>query len=319
MNSKAARFYPTLLVCLVWLVCARPAAAQIASATITGKVTDSSGAAVANATVTIKSSASGEAVEAQTDASGVYAVKNLVPGDYEVSASAPGFAAKTAQVTVRQSATQNVDLSLEKATSSSSAEPSLSQLGFPSSETQSNPELQARLNKRSHMLQIHQRLGLITTAPLIATVITGAFAGGRSTSSTDRNIHMALGTATAGLYMATAYYAIFAPKIPGTKEEGNVRFHRAMAWIHGPGMILTPILGAMAYEQRSKGERVHGIAKLHGQVAIITAAAYGAAILSVSLKSGKVSRSAHKVAETLGLEHSHSENALTGDDASANP
>jgi hypothetical protein len=60
--------------------------------------------------------------------------------------------------------------------------------------------------------------------------------------------------------------------------------HKALAFIHGPGMILTPILGAIAFDQRSRGEKVHGIASLHGAVAGVTAAAYGAAMLSVMIK-----------------------------------
>ena len=80
-------------------------------------------------------------------------------------------------------------------------------------------------------------------------------------------------------------------------------------------MILTPILGEMAFSQRSKGERVHGIARLHGQVAIITAAAYGLAILSVSLKSGTVSRSAHAVLATFDRKRPLSANASTGNNA----
>jgi len=86
------------------------------------------------------------------------------------------------------------------------------------------------------------------------------------------------------LYFATAYFAIRAPRIKDTPKRGPIRFHEAMAWIHGPGMILTPILGAIAYEQKSKGERVHGIAQAHGPVAIVTAGAFGAALLSVSIK-----------------------------------
>ena len=39
----------------------------------------------------------------------------------------------------------------------------------------------------------------------------------------------------------------------------------------------------MAFEQRSKGEKVHGLASAHGAVAGITAAAYGAAMISVSV------------------------------------
>jgi len=162
--------------------------------------------------------------------------------------------------------------------------PSLEDLGLSPSQTQANPELQARLDKRSHMLKLHQRLGLITAVPMIATVATSFGAGGRSTSTNDRWAHLALGAATSDLYFTTAYFAIFAPKIPGTHTQGPIRVHKALAWIHGPGMILTPILGAIAFEQKSKGERVHGIASAHGPVAIVTAGAFGAALLSVSVK-----------------------------------
>jgi hypothetical protein len=57
-----------------------------------------------------------------------------------------------------------------------------------------------------------------------------------------------------------------------------------MAFVHGPGMILLPILGEMAFVQKNQGERVHGIASAHGAVGVATAAAYGAAILSISIK-----------------------------------
>jgi hypothetical protein len=162
--------------------------------------------------------------------------------------------------------------------------PSLGDLGFPPAQTQPNPQEQARLDKRSHMLKIHQRLGLIDIAPLVATVILGAGAGGKSTSTSDRWAHLALGSVTGDLYFMSAYYAIRAPKIPGTQTRGQIRLHKALAWIHGPGMILTPILGAMAFDEKSKGERVHGIASAHGAVAVVTAAAYGLAVVSVSIK-----------------------------------
>lgn len=162
--------------------------------------------------------------------------------------------------------------------------PSVGDLGFPVAQTQPNPAEQARLDKRSHMLKMHQRLGLITAVPLVATVIAGGFAGGRSTDSTTRDLHAGLGSLTAGLYLTTAYYSIFAPRIPGTRTRGPIRLHKALAWIHGPGMILTPVLGAMAFDQKSRGEKVHGIASAHGAVAVVTAAAYGLAIVSVSVK-----------------------------------
>ncbi len=169
-------------------------------------------------------------------------------------------------------------------------EPSLSDLGFTPQQTQANPQLQATLARRTEMLKIHQRLGIITTIPMVAAVITGpmAKAKGRNGQTikepTDANLdtHIALGAATTALYFSTAYFAIAAPRIPGTEKHGAIRWHEALAWIHGPGMILTPALGIMAYKQEKAGEKVHGIASAHGAVAYVTAASYGAAIIAVS-------------------------------------
>jgi hypothetical protein len=173
---------------------------------------------------------------------------------------------------------------LPNAPSSSKTEPSLEDLGFPASQAQGDAKLQALLDKRTHMLKIHQRLGLIAAIPITAAVITSVGAGGKDTSKTSRDLHAALGGLAGDLYFASAYYAIRAPRVPGTQTRGPIRFHKAMAWIHGPGMIATPILGIMAFDQKSKGEKVHGIASAHGPVAIVTAGAFGAALLSVSVK-----------------------------------
>jgi hypothetical protein len=169
------------------------------------------------------------------------------------------------------------------------AAPSLPDL-FPTNQTQANTQLQAQLNKRTHMLKVHQTLGLITAIPMVATLFTGpqAKAKGRNgqliTEPTPANldVHIALGGLTTGLYWTSAYYAIFAPKILGVKPKGAIRLHRDLEWVHGPGMILTGILGIIAYKQENAGEKVHGIASAHGTVAYVTAAAYGASIVSVS-------------------------------------
>lgn len=173
---------------------------------------------------------------------------------------------------------------LPNAPSSSKTEPSLEDLGFSASQTQSDIQRQALLDKRTHMLKVHQRLGLITAVPLIATVATSLNAGGKQESTASRDLHTALGGLTGDLYFMTAYYAIRAPRVPGTQTRGPIRFHKAMAWIHGPGMIATPILGIIAFDQKNKGEKIHGIAQAHAPVAIVTAGAFGAALLSVSVK-----------------------------------
>jgi hypothetical protein len=168
--------------------------------------------------------------------------------------------------------------------------PDLSDLGFSPQQTKPDPQLQARLDKRTHMLKVHQRLGLITLAPMAAALFTGGMAKGegrdgrpfRAPSDANLDFHAALGGLTAAMYFTTAWYAIDAPRIAGTHHRGPIRFHEALAFIHGPGMIATPILGIMAYRQEQNGERVHGAASAHGAVAGITVAAYAASMLAVS-------------------------------------
>lgn len=265
---------------LLWLALAGLVLGQSGAPGLRGRITEPSGAAIPHASITVAGKGAAQSRSVQTNAEGAYAVSGLAPGSYRVTASAPGFQSVSAVVQVNsRSAAAVWNAALIPSLS-------LSSLGFPASTTQGNTAEQARLDRRAHMLKVHQTLGLITTVPLAATVVTGFFAGGRRTHSGVRNVHAALGISTAALYGLTAYYAIAAPKIPGERERGPIRLHEIMAWIHGPGMVLTPILGAMAYRQRSRGERVHGIARLHGQVAVITLAAYTIAILAVTKHSG---------------------------------
>jgi hypothetical protein len=172
------------------------------------------------------------------------------------------------------------------------SQPTLGDLGFTPAQTQANAKLQARLNKRTHMLKIHQTLGLITLAPLAATVIVSSGAKPKHSHTVDGTViepssagvdlHAALGSASAVMYGLTAYYAIAAPKIAGVKPKGAIRLHRDLVWIHLPGMVLTPILGGMALNQENQGEKPHGIAAAHSYVAWTTVTAYAASAVAVS-------------------------------------
>ena len=276
-----------------------PLVASSQQSGLSGTAKNAAGQPLASAQVIAKDSATGQAAQTTTDATGNFSLPSLSPGNYEVTVTAKGFAGKDSQVTLTANGTRTLSFTLAAATPEQelpnapappAQEPSLQDLGFSQSQTQGNPKLQARLNKRTEMLKIHQTLGLITLAPMAADLITGPMAkvkgkdGQTIKMPTQGNLdmHAAFGSATAALYFSTAYFAMFAPKVSGVHKRGAIRMHEALAFVHGPGMILTPILGAMAFSQEQNGEKVHGIASAHGAVAAVTVLAYGASIVAVS-------------------------------------
>jgi Carboxypeptidase regulatory-like domain len=304
MKLKVPRVLHGLEMLLLGVLFPVVVAAQ--TATLSGTATDAKGSPIANATVSMKAAGTSAAIEDHTDADGNYSIPNLAPGDYSISAIGEGLSSKTIQVTITDSPHQTLDLLLSagegqkpapelpnaptSAPSAAPASPSLEDLGFSTQQTQGNAQLQATLEKRTRMLKTHQRLGLITAIPLAAAVITGPMAKAKGKNGqvikepTDANLdfHAALGGAATALYFTTAYYAIWAPRVPGTTKHGGIRWHEALAFVHGPGMVLTPVLGYMAYKQENSGEKAHGIAAQHGTVAYITTAAYGASIVAIS-------------------------------------
>ncbi|MGH9438584.1 MAG: carboxypeptidase regulatory-like domain-containing protein, partial [Terriglobia bacterium] len=84
-------FVVALSLALSGLYSVRVAFAQVAGATLTGTVSDSSGAAIPGAGVSIKNTATGIVHKVTTDSAGLYSMPNLVPGPYSVTASAKGF------------------------------------------------------------------------------------------------------------------------------------------------------------------------------------------------------------------------------------
>lgn len=71
-----------------------PSAAQVVGATLSGTITDSTGAMIPRAKASVTNTATGVSRDATTDADGFYSVPNLLPGNYSVTALAPGFSTK---------------------------------------------------------------------------------------------------------------------------------------------------------------------------------------------------------------------------------
>ncbi len=92
--KRTPRYYTSMIaVALVFLLASAVfALAQSGSlGAIMGTITDSSGAVVPEATVTVTNEATSTVRTAQTDNNGFYVVESLEPGLYKVAVTAPGF------------------------------------------------------------------------------------------------------------------------------------------------------------------------------------------------------------------------------------
>src|SRR2546429_1347091 len=105
---------------LLILVCAAtiPALAQ-STASLTGIVTDASGAAVPNAKVTVTNKATGVSFYTQTDSAGAYLFPSLPIGKYRIEVTAAGFQkafVADLDLPVATSVTRNIQLKVGEAT-----------------------------------------------------------------------------------------------------------------------------------------------------------------------------------------------------------
>ena len=93
--GKLARLWTLAAAIVLALGVAAPAAGQETTGTITGVVTDSTGAVLPGVTVTVKFVPTGAIRSYTTNASGLYTAPLLQPGDYEVTFSLSGFQPST--------------------------------------------------------------------------------------------------------------------------------------------------------------------------------------------------------------------------------
>jgi hypothetical protein len=109
-------------VCLAFaLSTCRPLEAQsINSGTVTGAVSDQSGAVVRGAKVVLRNSVTGYQQSATTDDSGAFRFNSVPQNPYQVTATAPGLAPASQSVDVRSSIPVTVNLSLAVASAETS-------------------------------------------------------------------------------------------------------------------------------------------------------------------------------------------------------
>jgi len=110
-GSRTARI--ACVLCLFALIVQIPLFGQVTGATLSGTITDTTGAVVANVKVNIENTATGVVRQATTDAAGLYVMPNLVPGSYRVSTTMAGFRSEVRSgIVLRVGAQQEVNIML---------------------------------------------------------------------------------------------------------------------------------------------------------------------------------------------------------------
>jgi Carboxypeptidase regulatory-like domain len=125
MKKRKGHLCSLLASFLIILLCATFAMAQMGTGTITGTVTDQSGAVVPGVRVTIANVNTGVTQKTTTTGAGVYTVPNLPPSNYTVTAEKQGFQRTTVasfQLTVEHVATINITLKVGQTTQSVSVQ-----------------------------------------------------------------------------------------------------------------------------------------------------------------------------------------------------
>lgn len=118
MNVKQTR---ALLIAFLFFLASGIALAQVLYGTLTGTVTDASGALVSGAHVTAVEGQTGVSQTATSDSSGIYRFPTILPGTYKITIEAPGFSTQqTAGVAVRVNEVARLDAQLKVASTTQS-------------------------------------------------------------------------------------------------------------------------------------------------------------------------------------------------------
>src|SRR6266853_4908077 len=187
----------TLLLLLMSVLMIAPVRAQVETGSISGAVRDTSGAAVAAATVTVRNVATSAKRSVATGDNGQYNMTGLQPGVYELTVTSTGFAKFTSRVEVTVGATVKVDPQLSVSNQTTTIE--VVAAGGVEVNTQ-NQELSQIVNT-----QQMEQLPSLTRNPYDFVEIAGNVSGGDRTdamgdqNTTNRGVGFALnGQRTSG-------------------------------------------------------------------------------------------------------------------------
>jgi hypothetical protein len=137
----------------------------------------------------------------------------------------------------------------------------------------------SELKLRRGMLTAHLIGGIVTLGSMYTAIYYGQQMLNGHTERSYRNNHQLFVTTTIVSYSATGLLSVLSPPpMIRRNEVSTITIHKALAWVHFTGMIITPILGTLINRHATSSQTAH----FHQASAYITAAALTASMIVIT-------------------------------------
>lgn len=176
---------------LLMAVLSSASRAQSTFATVTGNVTDPTGAAVVNATIEVRNLKTGYVYTATSNEEGVYTVPNLLEGEYELRATASGFGKFTVErITLNARDNRRIDVRLQVQAVATTVDVTASGATLIETETARIADIKDREQLRTLPLTLRRAWDYFTLSPQITRTTTGfnLSLGGTRSNQSEANI-----------------------------------------------------------------------------------------------------------------------------------
>jgi hypothetical protein len=139
----------------------------------------------------------------------------------------------------------------------------------------------SELKLRRAMLVAHETSGFVTLGLMLTTVYYGQKVLDNYPASLSlRRTHIGFADATIATYSLTGLLSLLSPPPTIRRDEmSTLSYHRALAWVHVTGIILTPIIAALA---KNRGASDMSIYRIHQVSAYITTTAFAASMVVIT-------------------------------------
>jgi hypothetical protein len=142
----------------------------------------------------------------------------------------------------------------------------------------------SELSLRRTMLVAHETSGFVTLGLMLTTVVYGQKVinqiNDKSPSLSLRRTHIGFADATIATYSLTALLSLLSPPPVIRRDEmSTLSYHRALAWIHVTGIIITPFIASLA---KRRGASYESILRIHQVSGYITTTAFAASMIVIT-------------------------------------